>query len=95
MFGENTVLEPIASVATNKGGDQFSRGHYSYVVFGASREDYDVLGRLVENFTPQLLEIKYNIFFTSSSRLEISHHSTTWILYLEQGSYGILEGLFG
>ena len=44
LFGEPTIPYPIASVATNKGGDQFSRGAYSYVFFGASREDYDILG---------------------------------------------------
>lgn len=49
LFGETAVPDPIASVATNWGCDQFSRGAYSYVAVGASGEDYDILGRPVEN----------------------------------------------
>jgi monoamine oxidase len=49
LFGETAVPDPVASVATNWGGDPFSRGTYSYVAVGASGEDYDILGRPVEN----------------------------------------------
>lgn len=49
LFGETAVPDPIASVATNWGSDPFSRGAYSYVAVGASGEDYDILGRPVEN----------------------------------------------
>ncbi|KAH9322201.1 hypothetical protein KI387_016840 [Taxus chinensis] len=49
LFGETVVPDPIASVATNWGSDPFSRGAYSYVAVGASGEDYDILGRPVEN----------------------------------------------
>ncbi|XP_057863527.2 lysine-specific histone demethylase 1 homolog 3 isoform X1 [Cryptomeria japonica] len=49
LFGETVVPDPIASVTTNWGCDPFSRGAYSYVAVGASGEDYDILGRPVEN----------------------------------------------
>ncbi|OVA12600.1 Amine oxidase [Macleaya cordata] len=49
LFGEASVPDPVASVVTNWGNDPFSRGAYSYVAVGASGEDYDILGRPVEN----------------------------------------------
>ncbi|XP_068639643.1 lysine-specific histone demethylase 1 homolog 3-like [Aristolochia californica] len=49
LFGEDSVPDPVASVVTNWGRDPFSRGAYSYVAVGASGEDYDILGRPVEN----------------------------------------------
>uniref|UniRef100_A0A7N0V2Y8 SWIRM domain-containing protein n=1 Tax=Kalanchoe fedtschenkoi TaxID=63787 RepID=A0A7N0V2Y8_KALFE len=49
LFGEDTVPNPVASVVTDWGRDPFSFGAYSYVAIGASGEDYDLLGRPVEN----------------------------------------------
>ena len=49
LFGETSVPDPVASVVTNWGKDPFSYGAYSYVAVGASGEDYDILGRPVEN----------------------------------------------
>ncbi|KAI3959163.1 hypothetical protein MKX01_023839 [Papaver californicum] len=50
LFGEASVPDPVASVVTNWGNDPFSRGAYSYVAVGSSGEDYDILGRPVDNF---------------------------------------------
>lgn len=49
LFGESSVPDPVASVVTDWGRDPFSYGAYSYVAIGASGEDYDVLGRPVED----------------------------------------------
>lgn len=49
LFSTASVPDPVASVVTNWGQDPFSRGAYSYVAVGASGEDYDILGRPVEN----------------------------------------------
>ncbi|CAA2975763.1 lysine-specific histone demethylase 1 homolog 3 [Olea europaea subsp. europaea] len=49
IFGEERVLDPIASVVTDWGRDPYSYGAYSYVAVGSSGEDYDILGRPVEN----------------------------------------------
>ncbi|XP_042480781.1 lysine-specific histone demethylase 1 homolog 3-like [Macadamia integrifolia] len=49
LFGESSVPDPVATVVTNWGKDPFSRGAYSYVAVGSSGEDYDILGRPVEN----------------------------------------------
>lgn len=49
LFGETSVPDPVASVVTNWGVDPFSRGAYSYVAVGASGNDYDILGKPVEN----------------------------------------------
>ncbi|XVE94606.1 hypothetical protein REPUB_Repub02eG0023000 [Reevesia pubescens] len=49
LFGEASVPDPVASVVTDWGRDPFSHGAYSYVAIGASGEDYDMLGRPVEN----------------------------------------------
>ncbi|GLU04539.1 hypothetical protein SLE2022_216790 [Rubroshorea leprosula] len=49
LFGDASVPDPVASVVTDWGRDPFSYGAYSYVAIGASGEDYDLLGRPVEN----------------------------------------------
>ncbi|KAF5740823.1 lysine-specific histone demethylase 1 3 [Tripterygium wilfordii] len=49
LFGEALVPDPVASVVTNWGEDPFSYGAYSFVAIGATGEDYDILGRPVEN----------------------------------------------
>ncbi|KAM0032893.1 putative spermine oxidase transcription regulator Homeodomain-LIKE family [Helianthus debilis subsp. tardiflorus] len=49
LFGKATVCDPVASVVTDWGRDPFSYGAYSYVAVGASGEDYDTLGRPVDN----------------------------------------------
>lgn len=49
LFGEVAVPDPVASVVTDWGRDPFSYGAYSYVAVGASGEDYDILGRPIEN----------------------------------------------
>ncbi|KAL3505363.1 hypothetical protein ACH5RR_035204 [Cinchona calisaya] len=49
LFGETAVPDPVASVVTDWGGDPYSYGAYSYVAVGSSGEDYDLLGRPVEN----------------------------------------------
>ncbi|KAK9054396.1 hypothetical protein SSX86_025474 [Deinandra increscens subsp. villosa] len=49
LFGEGAVPDPVASVVTDWGRDPFSYGAYSYVAVGASGEDYDTLGRPVNN----------------------------------------------
>ncbi|KAJ8772639.1 hypothetical protein K2173_027816 [Erythroxylum novogranatense] len=49
LFGEAAVPDPLASVVTDWGRDPFSYGAYSYVAIGSSGEDYDILGRPVEN----------------------------------------------
>lgn len=49
IFGVASVPDPVASVVTDWGRDPFSYGAYSYVATGASGEDYDILGRPVEN----------------------------------------------
>nr|GEX75898.1 lysine-specific histone demethylase 1 homolog 3 [Tanacetum cinerariifolium] len=49
LFGEGVVRDPVASVVTDWGRDPFSYGAYSYVAVGASGEDYDTLGRPVNN----------------------------------------------
>ncbi|KAJ4835961.1 hypothetical protein Tsubulata_037128 [Turnera subulata] len=49
LFGEASVPDPVASVVTDWGRDPFAYGAYSYVAIGSSGEDYDILGRPVEN----------------------------------------------
>lgn len=49
LFGETAVPDPVASVVTDWGQDPYSYGAYSYVAVGSSGEDYDMLGRPVEN----------------------------------------------
>ncbi|EOA15891.1 hypothetical protein CARUB_v10003981mg [Capsella rubella] len=49
LFGGDLVPDPVASVVTDWGNDPYSYGAYSYVAIGASGEDYDVLGRPVQN----------------------------------------------
>ncbi|XP_024967035.1 lysine-specific histone demethylase 1 homolog 3 [Cynara cardunculus var. scolymus] len=49
LFGEAAVRDPVASVVTDWGRDPFSYGAYSYVAVGASGEDYDTLGRPINN----------------------------------------------
>ncbi|KAG2692700.1 hypothetical protein I3760_08G064900 [Carya illinoinensis] len=49
LFGEASVPDPVASVVTDWGRDPYSYGAYSYVAVGASGEDYDLLGRPVDN----------------------------------------------
>ncbi|KAH7847338.1 hypothetical protein Vadar_024895 [Vaccinium darrowii] len=49
LFGVAAVSDPVASVVTDWGKDPFSFGAYSYVAMGSSGEDYDILGRPVEN----------------------------------------------
>ncbi|MCO5548955.1 hypothetical protein L7F22_002419 [Adiantum nelumboides] len=49
IFGEASVPQPTGSVVTKWGSDPYSRGAYSYVAVGASGEDYDIIGRSVDN----------------------------------------------
>ncbi|XP_021759847.1 lysine-specific histone demethylase 1 homolog 3-like [Chenopodium quinoa] len=49
LFGNTAVPDPVASVVTDWGRDPYSYGAYSYVAVGASGEDYDIIGRPVEN----------------------------------------------
>lgn len=49
LFGEDKVPDPVASVVTDWGRDPYSYGAYSYVAVGSSGEDYDILGRPVDN----------------------------------------------
>lgn len=49
LFGDTAVPDPVGSVVTDWGRDPFSYGAYSYVAVGASGEDYDIIGRPVEN----------------------------------------------
>ncbi|XP_023745295.1 lysine-specific histone demethylase 1 homolog 3 [Lactuca sativa] len=49
LFGETKVHNPVASVVTDWGRDPFSYGAYSYVAVGASGEDYDTLGKPINN----------------------------------------------
>ncbi|KAL2892822.1 Lysine-specific histone demethylase 1-like protein 3 [Bienertia sinuspersici] len=49
LFGDSVVPDPVSSVVTDWGRDPFSYGAYSYVAVGASGEDYDIIGRPVEN----------------------------------------------
>lgn len=49
LFGDGVVCDPVASVVTDWGRDPYSYGAYSYVAVGASGEDYDTLGRPVNN----------------------------------------------
>ncbi|KAL8166101.1 hypothetical protein V2J09_007600 [Rumex salicifolius] len=49
LFGEAAVPDPVGSVVTDWGKDPFSFGAYSYVAVGSSGEDYDILGRPVDN----------------------------------------------
>ncbi|KAG6432064.1 hypothetical protein SASPL_103637 [Salvia splendens] len=49
LFGEDKVPDPVASVVTDWGKDPYSYGAYSYVAVGSSGEDYDILGRPVDN----------------------------------------------
>ncbi|KAJ7957832.1 Lysine-specific histone demethylase 1-1-like protein [Quillaja saponaria] len=49
LFGDDSVPDPVASVVTDWGRDPFSYGAYSYVAVGSSGEDYDILGRPIEN----------------------------------------------
>lgn len=49
LFGEASVPNPIGSVVTDWGRDPFSYGAYSYVAIGASGEDYDIIGKPIEN----------------------------------------------
>lgn len=49
LFREDAVPDPVACVVTDWGRDPFSYGAYSYVSVGASGEDYDMLGRPVDN----------------------------------------------
>ncbi|KAL7117437.1 hypothetical protein ACP275_03G071500 [Erythranthe tilingii] len=48
LFGEK-VSDPVASLVTDWGNDPYSYGAYSYVAVGSSGEDYDILGRPVNN----------------------------------------------
>ncbi|KAL6524758.1 hypothetical protein OROMI_030351 [Orobanche minor] len=49
LFGEDKVCDPVAAVVTDWGRDPYSYGAYSYVAVGSTGEDYDILGRPVEN----------------------------------------------
>ncbi|EFJ34490.1 hypothetical protein SELMODRAFT_405878 [Selaginella moellendorffii] len=49
LYGRTKVPEPKTFKVTDWGSDQYSRGAYSYVAVGASGEDYDILGRPVED----------------------------------------------
>eukprot|EP00250_Pteridium_aquilinum_P007360 c17097_g1_i1 orf=102-4427(+) len=49
IFGNASVPQPTAFAVTKWGSDPYSRGAYSYVAVGASGEDYDIIGRSVEN----------------------------------------------
>ncbi|CAI8606543.1 unnamed protein product [Vicia faba] len=49
LFGEASVPDPVGYVVTDWGRDPYSFGAYSYVAVGASGEDYDILGRPVDN----------------------------------------------
>ncbi|KAL6511829.1 hypothetical protein OROGR_021426 [Orobanche gracilis] len=49
LFGEDKVSDPVAAVVTDWGRDPYSYGAYSYVAVGSTGEDYDILGRPVEN----------------------------------------------
>ncbi|XP_004499223.1 lysine-specific histone demethylase 1 homolog 3 isoform X2 [Cicer arietinum] len=49
LFGEASVPDPVAYVVTDWGRDPYSFGAYSYVAVGASGEDYDIIGRPVDN----------------------------------------------
>jgi lysine-specific histone demethylase 1 len=49
LYGEKAVPQPTAFRVTKWGIDPFSRGAYSYVTIGASKEDYDVLSLPVQN----------------------------------------------
>ncbi|KAL3639100.1 hypothetical protein CASFOL_017007 [Castilleja foliolosa] len=49
LFGKDKVADPVAAVVTDWGRDPYSYGAYSYVAVGSSGEDYDILGRPVEN----------------------------------------------
>ncbi|GAB2267722.1 hypothetical protein Dimus_002704 [Dionaea muscipula] len=49
LFGEASVPNPVATAVTDWGRDPFSYGAYSYVAIGASGEDYDILGRPIDN----------------------------------------------
>ncbi|KAL6493054.1 hypothetical protein OROGR_032813 [Orobanche gracilis] len=49
LFGEDKVCDPVAAVVTDWGRDPYSCGAYSYVAVGSTGEDYDILGRPVEN----------------------------------------------
>ncbi|KAK4782105.1 hypothetical protein SAY86_016207 [Trapa natans] len=49
LFGEASVPNPVGSVVTDWGRDPFSYGAYSYVAIGASGEDYDIIGKPIEN----------------------------------------------
>ncbi|KAK7321791.1 hypothetical protein VNO77_32735 [Canavalia gladiata] len=49
LFGEASVPDPVGYVVTDWGRDPFCYGAYSYVAVGASGEDYDILGRPVDN----------------------------------------------
>ncbi|XP_058725350.1 lysine-specific histone demethylase 1 homolog 3-like [Vicia villosa] len=49
LFGEDSVPDPVGHVVTDWGRDPYSFGAYSYVAVGASGEDYDILGRPVDN----------------------------------------------
>ncbi|GER26582.1 lysine-specific histone demethylase [Striga asiatica] len=49
LFGEDKVPNPVAAVVTDWGRDPYSYGAYSYVAVGSSGEDYDILGKPVEN----------------------------------------------
>ncbi|XP_045792149.1 lysine-specific histone demethylase 1 homolog 3 [Trifolium pratense] len=49
LFGEASVPDPLAYVVTDWGRDPYSFGAYSYVAVGASGEDYDIIGKPVDN----------------------------------------------
>ncbi|CAA0821969.1 Lysine-specific histone demethylase 1 homolog 3 [Striga hermonthica] len=49
LFGEDKVPDPVGAVVTDWGRDPYSYGAYSYVAVGSSGEDYDILGKPVEN----------------------------------------------
>ncbi|EPS74237.1 hypothetical protein M569_00518, partial [Genlisea aurea] len=49
LFGDSNVPEPVAFFVTDWGKDPYSYGAYSYVAVGSSGEDYDILGKPVEN----------------------------------------------
>ncbi|KAH7424184.1 hypothetical protein KP509_12G094400 [Ceratopteris richardii] len=49
IFGKDSVPQPTRFTVTKWGSDPYSRGAYSYVAVGSSGEDYDIIGRSVDN----------------------------------------------
>ena len=43
LFSEKKVLEPLASKVTKWGGDEFSRGSYTFLPPGTSDQDFQIL----------------------------------------------------